>query len=251
MLFMCLIAALGELRALARTAMVFRPIILLVLIFVAICALPDVDFNELLPPFEDGVAPAFKGVLPLMNIAAISFYFIFLEDHTDGRFSVKGFLPWALTYVVITLFLCIYVLGTLGLELTRNLAHPFFAVIRELSIFSALERIESVIVGLWVFPDFILISVMLKIAAKLLCRGFGLQEPGAEGLPLLSLRSSRWLVWLCAIMAGIAALIVGGNSYALLWCSLKLIPWLHMIFAAIIIPLCCIIWCIRNRRTAK
>lgn len=251
MLAMCLIAALGEVRALARSAMLFRPVLLLVLIVLAVFALPDVDFSELTPPFENGAAPAFRGVLQLMNIASITFYLIFLEDHTDERFSAGRFLTWALTYIIILLFLCVAVPGLLGLELTQNLAHPFFTIIRELTLFNAVERIEAVIIGLWVFPDFILISVLLKIASKLLSRAFGLPVPKAEGERFFSMRGSRWLVWLCCALAGAGTFLIDGNSFRLMWFSEKLFPALNFAFALVLLPLCFLIWYIKNRRASK
>ncbi len=251
MLAMCLIAALGEVRALARSAMLFRPVLLLVLIVLAVFALPDVDFSELTPPFENGAVPAFRGVLQLMNIASITFYLSFLEDHTQESFSAGRFITWALTYVMILLFLCIAVPGLLGLELTQNLAHPFFTIIRELTLFSSVERLEAIIIGLWVFPDFILTSVLLKIASKLLARALGLSAPKAEGERFFSLRGSRWLVWLCWALAGAGTLVIGGNSFRIMHLSKDLFPALNFTFSLALLPLCFFIWYVKSCRTSK
>lgn len=251
MLAMCLIAALGEVRALARSAMLFRPVLLAVFIVLAIFALPEADLSELMPPFENGAMPAFRGVSQLINIVSITVYFAFLEDHTDDRFSPGRFLIWVITYVFILLFLCIAVLGLLGLELTRNLSHPFFTIIRELTLFNVVERIEAVITGLWVFSDFILVAILLKIAAKLISRAFGLSAPKAEGEKLFSLRGSRWLVWVCCALTGIGTLLIGGNTFRLMWFAEKLIPALNLAFSLVLLPLCFLIWYIKKCRTAK
>lgn len=250
MLAMCTTAALGEYRALARCAMVFRPVLLAAFAVLAAFALPDVDWSELMPPFENGAAPALRGVVQLVNISSVAVYLVFLEDRTREGFSPRGFLGWAGVYIAILLFLCVSVMGLLGLELTQNLSHPFFAVIRELTLFGAVERIEAVIIGLWVLPDFIMISLLLKTAAKLLARAAGLSAPEAHAR-FFSMRGGRWLVWLCSALAGAGTLLIGGNAFRLARYSEKLFPALNFAFAVVLLPLCLLIWYVRNRHNAK
>lgn len=250
MLAMCITAALGEYRALARCAMVFRPILLIAFAVLAVFALPEADLSELVPPFEGGAMPAFRGVVQLVNISSIAVYLVFLEDKAQDGFSLRGFLGWTGVYIAILLFLCVSVMGLLGLELTQNLSHPFFAVIRELTLFGAVERIEAVIIGLWVFPDFIMISLLLKTAAKLLARAAGLDAPDVHAR-FFSMRGRRWLVWLCGALAGAGTLVIGGNAFRLMDYSEKLFPTLNFAFAVVLLPLCFLIWYVRNRHNAK
>lgn len=249
MLVMGLIGALGELRALARSAMVFRPILLFAFILLFGIALAESDPGEWFPIIHQGVGNTLYGALPIINLFAFTVYLIFLEGEVFDGMSTRPVLLWTLSIAVIMLLLCMSVLGVLGLELTQKLSYPFFTVIRELTLFKVVERIEAVILGLWVFPDFILVSVLLRLAARLLARALGLQKPACcEETRFFSLKQSRWLVWLAAALAWLCSVLLGYDTFHLVDFSRKIIPAVNLVFSMILLPACIIIWLIKTRK---
>lgn len=250
MLIMGLIGALGELRAVARSAMIFRPILLFAFILLFTFALGESDPGEWFPLMDQGFGNTLYGALPIINLFAFTVYLIFLEGDVFDGMTTRPVLLWTFSIAVILLLLCMSVLGVLGLELTQRLSYPFFTVTRELTLFKVVERVEAVIIGLWIFPDFILVSVILKLSARLLARAFGLQKPySGEDSKFFSLKKSRWLVWLAALLAWLSSVLLGYDAFKLIDFSGEIIPAMNMLFTMIILPACIIIWMIKTRKS--
>ena len=74
------------------------------------------------------------------------------------------------------------VLGNFGAELTARLTRPFFSLVRNLEFFGSLERIEALVVTLWVFPDFLLVSALLYTAQHILRLCFDLDPSRPRGI---------------------------------------------------------------------
>ena len=84
-----------------------------------------------------------------------------------SRFSV-----WAAGLCVLTSLLCAAVTGAFGAPLTAQLARPFFVLVRTLSFFRTVERVEALVVMLWIFPDFLITALFLWAGQYSLQYGF-------------------------------------------------------------------------------
>ena len=58
--------------------------------------------------------------------------------------------------------------GVLGAALSARLSHPFFILLRNISLSHAIERIEALISAVWVLPDLALLAALLILARQLL-----------------------------------------------------------------------------------
>ena len=127
-------------------------------------------------------------------------------------------------------------MGTFGPELTARLTHPFFSLVRNLVFFSTLERIEALVVTLWIFPDFLLVSLLLwsaQLCLRLvLCRG-----GTAPGEKRLDMRQGRWVIPLCGAAVIAAGLLIASTPKNLQLWSGKIIPGLNLSFAFLFLPL--------------
>ena len=114
-------------------------------------------------------------------------------------------------------------------------------MVRDLSLGSPLERIEAVIIAVWVLPDFILGSTLLSMARGTvnLClgapfdRGSGLCLSKKYGL----LPHGCWPGLVCAGAALAAALMMARQAGALTWYSEVLIPALNLGMVFLVLPL--------------
>lgn len=226
LLVLSLVAALGGAKALFRAAEIFLPLLTLVLVFVLLFALPELNPKGMLAVSTADAGPVLLGTLPILNIGAgLLLYPTFLEGLVPvapGR--GKATAKWLARVCLLAVLLSVFTIGMLGAELTANLSYPFFTLLRNVSIFHAVERFEALVIGLWVLPDFILIALMLMLASGGLRTVFGCPPTGDDSGKLLRLENGRILIWLCALAALVGGLLLAPDAFDLEFYSLRLIP---------------------------
>ena len=129
-------------------------------------------------------------------------------------------------------------MGSLGKTYVSALAYPFFILARDLSVLSGVERIESLVVGLWLIPDFVLITVEWMIASDLLLQIAGKNH--TEKLPVK-------LIILCASFAVFVAFRIAPDSSQLVRWSEKIVPAIHLGWAYIVIPILLFVSALRKK----
>lgn len=166
-----LLAVLSRLRTLARTANLLRPVLLATLLAVIGISLFDADFSTLLPVTGADAVPVLQSGLVVANVLLLVGAFGFLENrvtvepsHRRGGRLVRLFCVMAL---LITLMLAA-VLANFGPEFTARQAQPFFAMTRNIKLFGSFERVEALVITMWVLTDFVLIAAMLQSALTIL-----------------------------------------------------------------------------------
>ena len=83
--------------------------------------------------------------------------------------------------------------------LTAQLNHPFFTLLRNISLFHAVERFGALVIGLWVLPDFVLVSMLLTLAVNCL------RAACTRNAQLFARKNPPALVLLCAAAVGAGA----------------------------------------------
>ena len=212
MLALSLMAALGTLRAAARTAAVFRGILLAVLAAVFFASFSNIEIKNLLPLRLEESRGILAGALPIVTVGGTAGLFSFLRGYTPplGKNAVRVLIPPLALFSIVSTCLCIVTVGSFGSKLTARLNHPFFTMIRDLTVFGSEQRFEAAVIALWVFADFILCALLLRCAHEALRAVFCLPPP-EEG-SLFRFRGWRWLLWLEAAAAGVCALILSPSA---------------------------------------
>ena len=241
-------AALGPPRSLVRVAKMVLPLVLGVMLMVLFSALGSVDGSNILPLSDADAMPVFLGVLPAVDVITAVLYIIcFLEGSSRkkaGRF--RAFLIWAALASLMLSFISFDLMGAFGPELTARLTRPFFSLVRNLVFFRTLERIEALVVSLWVFPDF-LMAALLLYSAQLCLRLAWCEEAHYRGETFFDLRRGRYLLWLCALAAVVCSLLLGRDSAAMSLWSERIIPLVNMSFAFVVLPVIYIAGKIKKR----
>ena len=115
------------------------------------------------------------------------------------------------------------VLGVFGAEITARLSLPFFTLVRNPVFFRTLERMEAIVVALWLFPDFLLSSLALFCAQHCLRLLLG-AVPSNDGGRLTDLTNRRWVIWLGGAAAIAAGLQMAPDGETLALWSERIIP---------------------------
>lgn len=252
MLTLGTIAALGPFKALPRAARIFSPVITLVLVIVLVFALYKADLNHLLP-----IRRAEPGKLLFSSLAVLEVYGGILTytaimewQSRPGGGRTKGYIRRLCLICLLLTAVCAAVIGSYGAELVSRFSHPFFSMIRDVELFSTVERIEAVVVALWVLPDFAVFSLMLSAASHLLRISFGFR-PESAAVPMLQMSNGRWIIPLVSALAIASAALISNSSIKTETFSQYIIPGATIAVVFILIPICRLTALIRQKRNGR
>lgn len=241
---LCLLAGMGRFKAVARCAMIFRPILLAFIFLILFISLFSVDPNCLLPVSAADALPVAKSTLPLLDLTGPVVYMGFLEGHTRGSVRLRDYLPWIGLLLAVSVLLCVCCVGMYGARLTARATLPVFLLVRDMTVFGSVERVEPLIITAWVLTDFTLMTTVLFIAAENLRWCFGIRDSGGG---FLSLSGGRWLIPLCAAAAIAVGLRVGTDIVSMDALSGRIIPGIDLAVILLVMPLVFLIGRIRRK----
>lgn len=243
MLLLCLMAALGRLRALGRTAVILLSLMLGVLALTFLSALENVQADNLRLDAAD-VPGVLLGSLPIVNVGAFSACLTFLMRYSGDRERRLGpYLPCFAGLGLLCFLLCLTVVGSFGTALTGRMIYPFFIMARDLSVFSLGSRITALIVAMWVFSDFCLGTLLLRCCHEALRLCFSLPE--VESKAYFSLRDGRWLLAAEGALVWLAAHFIAPDTFVLQHWSDTVIPLMYAGFSLVGLPL---VWLVGKAR---
>ncbi|MCD8117777.1 MAG: GerAB/ArcD/ProY family transporter [Oscillospiraceae bacterium] len=223
LLIVCVLTSLGTLRAAGRTAVILQAVLLGVLATVLLFSLPNASLDNLLPLTGTNGISVLMGAWPMVTVGGVAACFTFLSGYVEKTDRpIKWALPRLALYLAIAGLLCAVVTATFGSWLTGQLSYPFFVMIRDISILGLAQRIEAVVIALWVFTDFILCLLLLRCAYEALTPVFHLAP--AEGRPIFSMRRGRWLFLAEGAAALLCSHLAAPSAYDLLLWSDRLVP---------------------------
>ena len=183
---------LGELKPLARLASVFRPVIILMFAMIFLFVLPNAHIKNLLPVSSLDILPLLSSIPPVMSIFSVIVLFTFLMDNVEKseKPNKYAFLGFGAGVIVCTTLVIVTTVATFGPELTPKFSHPFFAMVRNISILGTIERVESIIAGLWVAVDFVLSASLLCIIVRILLLIFPALSRRSAGVIAMALSAA-------------------------------------------------------------
>jgi hypothetical protein len=230
-------------------ARMVQPFLLGVLLLLLFVALAGADTDKLLPLTGADLPGALRGAASAADVLVCPAVGIcFLTGHMKKR--PGGFLPLGLWMGMLCLLLTLLnlaLLGSFGAELAATLSRPFFVLVRTLVFFRTVERVEALVVMLWIFPDFLMAALYLwagRQALGLLLAGkqlgprrFGPVEDTARGL-----------TWVCGAAVIGLGLVLAPDSGSLERWSRTLIPAINLVFSFGLLPF---LYIIGSRRGEK
>ena len=225
MLVLSLPPALGTLRATARMAVIVRAVLLAVLLFASAFAAPNVSAQNLFPLFPEDIPDILSGAWPIVAVGALAALFSFLNGYADPLKSPHGWTLRALAlFSLVGMLLCIETVGIFGETLTTKLSFPFFTMVRDISFFEVAQRIEALVIVVWVFAEYMLCILLLRCAFESLRAACSL--PRSEHLPTFDFRGGRWLLPVESLAVYLCAHFIAPSAAALQIWSERRIPLL-------------------------
>ena len=240
--FLALAAALGPPRSLVRTARMVRPVVLGVLMLLFVFACFSIEAKNLIPITKADIIPCLMGSAVSIDIISCSAVAMCLVmgsvKKQDGDF--RHLCLWTLECLFLLSLLGIAIIGSFGAELSAKLTRPFFVLVKNMVFFRTVERVEALVVMLWLFPDFLLTSVFLWAGQYSLRLMLGF-EAAYQGERCFDFSRGRWIIWLCAAGVTVFALKLAPDALSLELWSAYIIPAANLSFAFLLFPLIYII----------
>ena len=219
-------AGQGSLRRLTRVARMVEPVLLAVLGLILLTALRSADMGSLLPLTPADAGALARSALPSLDVVGfgLAAYCLLCPGQASEE-KARPILLWTGALALLLTALGAAVQGRFGSAVSARLSTPFFALVRNLTFFRSLERMEALVVGLWIFPDFLLAGLALQACRSCLLPALDTGSgPAAE----------RRLAWPLALAAvGLGLLLAPDGAALQLW-SQRLIPGLNLAVAALL-----------------
>lgn len=223
-LFLAVVLALAlwlgrrKLTAFARTAEIFYLVLTLVLALVLAFALLDATPGHILPVWAEDLPPVLAatavpvGALSRGVLAA----FLWGEVAPEPGASRRG-LGWLAWGCIGLTLLQLGVLAQLGPQLAARLDSPFFEVARGVGVSGAFQRVESVVVALWLFGDLAMLGVLI----------FACRAMGRTLVP----KAEKVLPWAVTAVALLGAVFLFPEGSAAKAADENWVPWVNFFLA--------------------
>lgn len=221
---LCTLAAAGKLRHAFRCGTVILLLFGFTLLLIYILALPSLRLSYLWPLRLREPGRLALSALPAMDVLSPWVYFTFLRAYVreDERALGRG-LRGMTAAVLGCMLLILTTVGVLGPELTRRQQYPFFIMIKNLSVFHVIQRIEPLVVTVWLMTDFVCVTLNLLSGAEALrCVFPGKRSRYALLCGLGMLTSSLLMAPDTLSMAHLSNLVIPGVNLSIMFLGMPL-----------------------------
>ncbi|MFC0524345.1 endospore germination permease [Pontibacillus salicampi] len=193
-------------ETIGRTAEIFTPWILSILLFIAIFSIPQIKWKRTMPFLQEGVQSVLQGSyyeLTISTLPLITILFFFFHSVEKERLSFRNlYVPYFLYVLIITVitFLVITVLGA-------NIGgmHSFPTYMLSKNIKGAVERVEVLVAISWILTIYFKMNIYFFAACKGIANTLSLQSYRSIVLPV-------GIITLC-----LSVIIYPDNIYADNW----------------------------------
>lgn len=135
-----------------------------IFVILFLLSLTNVEIINLLPVTHYDILPVAKSTYSILGIWAYYTFIFFFADKINDKEHIRRFgLQGAVFLVIMGVMLLIQTIGVYGYTIIQRISLSYFAVIKSISIFDTIERIESVTLAFWVIVDFVIIAFFMYI----------------------------------------------------------------------------------------
>ncbi len=187
----------------ARAGEIFYLAVAAALAAALLFSLPQVEAGNWLPVRTGDLPRAGRAAWPVLGLLGYGTYGAFLMGAVaPGPGRRRRALGWTAALCLMLTALQIVCLGSFGPGLAARMETPFFMMARGIGVRGAFERVEAVVVALWVLADLVFLGLLLLACAS-----------AARGL--LGLKSPRPAAPWAALLGLLGALLLFPDAFSL------------------------------------
>jgi len=219
-----LLAASGSARSLFRTGELFALMILVVLVLTIVFSLPQAEVKNLLPVTWGDAGRIALGTLPIVDILGLHLYFYFLAGHLKSGENLRSqAVKWFFLSLGAIFAITAVTVGAFSPELALKEQHAFFILIRNIEILDVIERVEALVITLWILTDFALLAAVFMIVGEIFRGVFPSVKRQAFTVP-------------AAVLSGLCSFFIVGSAFTLEHWSDFYVPAVNIFITFLLIP---------------
>lgn len=170
------------------------------------------EWNNVGPIWLEDLPGAAGGAVPVLGLVGYGVLGAFLAGQVKRREVDRGrLLRWGALWCALLAVFQLITIGCFGPGLIQKMETPFFILLRGVGVPGAFERVESLIMSLWLLADLAFLGLILFA-----CRAMVRYLTRGEERP--------WVPVLLVAAAGALALFTLENLFSLSWVMERLIP---------------------------
>ena len=184
-------------RVLARAGEIFRLALAVGLAFSLALGAFQVQPRHVLPIWAEDVPGLLSAALPVLGLLGYGVFAAFLGGNvTRSEGDCRRLLVWGTVFCLVLTALQLVCQGNFGPTLTAQADTPFFLMVKGIGIEGTFQRVEAVIIALWIFSDLALLALLASACSALAQSVFSLRERRHAALPVVLLAlAGAWLLF--------------------------------------------------------
>jgi len=216
-----------------RCAELMGPFIMMMFILIYILNLSNLEYDFLFPIGADsGLLKILAGSVNMMELYGDSYLLVmvygFLEKQKNAIPRIYAGLGIAVCFM---LFTTLFIILTFGPGLAGKMQYPLYELVRYIEVGEFLQRIEVVMIGLWIFSAFI------KLGLYLFCLSYGTaQWLGIKKWKFMIIPISLLAVWAAELPSSLMTIhelfirFIDPISLPVLYLLLPFVLWMVILF---------------------
>lgn len=187
-LLMVLWMARKPLQAFARAAELFYLALAICLALTLAFGMLRVKASNILPVWTEDLPDTVRSARPALAVGGYAVFGAFLGGTVERRpGDRRRMMRWAAAFCLVLTALQLVCLGNFGPGLTQRMDTPYFMMVKGIGVSGAFERVESVVIALWVLSDLVLLGLLISACSAMAQSAFGLRERRSAVLPVAAL----------------------------------------------------------------
>ena len=184
-------------RVLARAGEIFRLALAVGLVFSLALGAFQIEPRHVLPIWAEDVPGLLSAAMPVLGLLGYGLFAAFLGGNvTRTGNDRRRLLVWGMVFCLVLTALQLVCQGNFGPTLTAQADTPFFLMVKGIGIEGTFQRVESLIIALWVFSDLALLALLASSCAALAQAVFSLKERRHAAVPVAGLAlAGAWLLF--------------------------------------------------------
>lgn len=190
-MFIAVLAALivwitrKKFSAFARAAEIFYLALALILATALLFGMSHIEMENLLPMGAEKLPEVAASAGPALAMLSYGIFAAFLGGHVRKKPENRGqSIKWAAALCLVLTLLQVVCLGNFSPQLTQRMDTPFFMMVKGIGVRGAFERIESLVIALWVLSDLAFLGLLAFACCAMVQSLFGLKEYRSAALPV-------------------------------------------------------------------
>ncbi|ASS66594.1 MULTISPECIES: endospore germination permease [unclassified Paenibacillus] len=170
--------------AYSRAAEIFFPWLMLLFALLFISTIPKMDFHNFEPVLEYGLMPSIKGGVSLYGLQEMVVLTMLYPYIRKSGSRTRAYLGGTLVGGAVLVLTTVSSIGVLGYAVTSNQLFPAYTLAKNISIGHFLERIEAIMILIWVLSILIKIVLTFDAAVMGFAQAFGIKQQASFVIPL-------------------------------------------------------------------